>query len=179
MTNTKSIIKFGVFGLLAFAIAGTPMLSRAQTAPTGTDTTTNAVKTVKHKKKKAADTTAPAMTTPVAAPVPTPPPVVTKSTAAAPTPATTAPQAGHNKSGVLPFHGKLKAVDAAAGTVSIGTRTFTITSESIIIKNGKPATLSDGVVGDETGGAYKKTADGKLVITKLRFGAKSADETTK
>lgn len=176
MTTNKSIIKLAVFGLLAFAIAGTPMVSRAQTTPTGTDTTTNAVKTVKHKKKKTADTNAPAMTTPVAAPVSAPPPAVAATTATTTAPAT---PAGKSKSSVLPFHGKLKAVDAAGGTVSIGTRTFTITSETIIIKNGKPATLSDGVVGDETGGAYKKTADGKLVITKLRFGAKTADETTK
>jgi len=167
------MIRLGACGLLAFAIAGTPVLSQAQTTSTGTDTvTTNAVKNVKHKKKKAADTNAPAITTSDAAPVQAPPSVATAATA----PATAA---GHNKSGVLPFHGKLKAVDAAGGTVSIGTRTFVITSETIITKNGKPATLADGVVGDETGGAYKKTADGKLAITKLRFGPKPATETTK
>jgi hypothetical protein len=114
------------------------------------------------------------MTTPITAPAPTAPPA-----AATPTATTTTTQAGHNKSGVLPFHGKLKAVDAAAGTVSIGTRTFEINSETIIVKNGKPATLADGVVGDETGGAYKKTEDGKLLITKLRFGPKTPAESTK
>ena len=95
------------------------------------------------------------------------------------TPATTAAttaKAGHNKTGVLPFHGKLKAIDTTAKTISVGTRTFEITSETIIIKDGKSATLADGVVGDETGGAYKKTDDGKLVLTKLRFGAKVATE---
>ena len=106
---------------------------------------------------------------PDAAPVQAPPSVATAATA----PATAA---GHNKSGVLPFHGKLKAVDTVADTISVGTRTFQITSETIIMKNGKPATLADGVVGDETGGAYKKTDDGKLVVTKLRFGPKPAPE---
>ena len=164
MITNKSILRFTCFGLLAFAIAGTPSLSQAQTTPTGTDTTTNAVKTLKHKKKKAADTNAPAeaKTTPSATPATT--------TAATPT------KAGHNKSGVLPFHGKLKAVDAAAKTISVGTRIFEITSDTIIIKDGKAATLADGVVGEETGGAYKKTEDGKLLVTKLRFGAKVATE---
>jgi len=176
MTAIKSILKLGTFGLLAFAIVGTPELSQAQTTPTGTDTTTtNAVKTVKHKKKKAADTNAPAATTPSAAPAA---PAQAKTTPVA-TPATTAAttaKAGHNKTGVLPFHGKLKAIDTTAKTISVGTRTFEITSETIIIKDGKAATLADGVVGDETGGAYKKTDDGKLVLTKLRFGAKVATE---
>ena len=178
MKTTKSIIRLSAIGLLVFAIGGTPILAHAQTTPDGTDTTTtNAVKKIKHKKKKVADTNAPAMTTPITAPAPTAPPTALTTTETTAT--TTATKAGHNKSGVLPFHGKLKAVDVAAGTVSIGTRTFEINSSTIIIKNGKPATLADGVVGDETGGAYKKTEDGKLVITKLRFGPKTPAESAK
>lgn len=182
MLTNKSLLKLGCFGLLAFAIVATPTPVQAQASPASTDTTTtNAVKTVKHKKKKAADTNAPAATAtaPVAAPAAPAATAPTKPTpATTTTTSTTTTQAGHNKSGVLPFHGKLKAVDTAAMTVSIGTRTFSITSETIIIKDGKPATLADGVVGDDTGGAYKKTDDGKLVITKLRFGAKTATEST-
>lgn len=163
MITKKSIIRLGCFGLLAFAIVGTPLLSHAQS-----DTTvTNAVKAVKHKKNKKKKTARATATNTV--------PVQTKSVRTDATTATT-PKAGHNKSRVLPFHGKLKAVDVAAETVSIGTRTFEINSDTIIIKDGKPATLADGVVGDETGGAYKKTEDGKLIITKLRFGAKTASE---
>jgi hypothetical protein len=186
MITTKSFIKLGALGLLAFAIVGTPVFSHAEDA----GTTTNAVKTVKHKKKKAADTNAPAAevkelkTTKatVQAPtvvVPKPAPVVTKpveSVKAAAATEVATPQAGHNKSGVLPFHGKLKAVDLAAKTFSVGVRTFEINSDTIIIKDGKPATLADGVVGDETGGAFKRTDDGKLMVTKLRFGAKTATE---
>jgi hypothetical protein len=176
MITTKSLIRISAFGLLGFAILGTPV--QAQNMLTDTITTnsvsgTNAVKKVKHKKKKVADTNAPAMTAPIATPAAATP---TEIPAAA---TNGVAKAGHNKSGVLPFHGKLKAVDAAGGTISVGTRTFEINSETIIIKNGKPATLADGVVGDETGGAYKKTADGKLVITKLRFGAKTTDESAK
>ena len=176
MITTKSLIRIGAFGLLALAMLGTP--AQAQTTLTDTLTTnsvtgTNTVKKIKHKKKKITDTNAPAMTMPAAD--------ATAATASETPAATTnaVAKAGHNKSGVLPFHGKLKAVDAAGGTLSIGTRTFEINSETIIMKNGKPATLADGVVGDETGGAYKKTADGKLIITKLRFGPKPAADATK
>jgi hypothetical protein len=150
----KSILRLGTFGLLAFAIVATPELSRAA------DSDTNAVPTVRHRKKMA-DTNAP-----VIAPV--------KKTAAADGAA--AAKAGHNKSGVLPFHGKLKEANVAGKTISVGVRTFVINSDTIITKDGKTATLADGVVGDEVGGAYKKTEDGKLVITKLRFGAKVATE---
>jgi len=76
------------------------------------------------------------------------------------------------KASTLPIHGKLKAVDLSAKTVSIGEQTLQITSETKISKGDKPATLEEGVVGTEVSGAYKKGADGKLTATKLRFDAK-------
>jgi hypothetical protein len=167
MTPIKSILRLGTLGLLAFAIVVTPELSRAG------DSDTNAVPTVKHKKKKTADTNAPVVVIPKAAPDQAKTVAPVKPAAA--TDATTA-KAGHNKSGVLPFHGKLKEANVAGKTISVGVRTFVINSDTLITKDGKTATLADGVVGDEVGGAYKKTEDGKLVITKLRFGAKVATE---
>ena len=74
------------------------------------------------------------------------------------------------KSGVLPFHGKLKSVDNTAKTIMVGELTLRITSDTKITKEGKPATLEDGVVGEEVGGAYKKTEDGKLNSTVVHFG---------
>ena len=71
----------------------------------------------------------------------------------------------------LPFHGNLKAVDTSAKTLTVGTLTLQITADTKIIKDGKPATLSDGVVGESVGGAYKKTADGKLDAVTVHFGA--------
>jgi hypothetical protein len=50
------------------------------------------------------------------------------------------------KSGVTPFHGKLKAVDTTAKTITVGELTIQITSDTKISKAGKPATLEDGVV---------------------------------
>ena len=76
------------------------------------------------------------------------------------------------KPGATPFHGKLKAVDIAARTITVGERTIQITSDTKIFKAGQPAALEDGVVGEEVGGAYRKTADGKLDATMVRFGPK-------
>jgi hypothetical protein len=71
-----------------------------------------------------------------------------------------------------PFHGNLKAVDASAKTITVGTLTLQITSDTKITKDGKPAALADGVVGEPVSGAYTKTADGKLNAVVIHFGVK-------
>ena len=71
-----------------------------------------------------------------------------------------------------PFHGSLKAVDTSAKTLTVGTLTLQITSDTKITKEGKPAVLSDGVVGEPVSGAYMKTADSKLNALIVHFGAK-------
>jgi hypothetical protein len=85
----------------------------------------------------------------------------------------------HKKHDAIPFHGKLSAIDTNAMTLTVGTHTLEITSETKITKDGQPAVLSDGVVGEMAGGAYKKGADGKLSATSVHFGAKSAGEKKK
>ena len=77
------------------------------------------------------------------------------------------------KSSKLPFHGNLKAVDKTAKTISVGEMTLQVTSETIISKGDKPATLEDGVVGEVASGSYVKGEDGKLTVSKLRFGPKT------
>ena len=77
-----------------------------------------------------------------------------------------------------PFHGNLKAVDTSAKTLTVGTLTLQITSDTKITKDGQPATLSDGVVGEPVGGAYTKTADGKLNALIVHFGAKPKKKTS-
>ena len=72
----------------------------------------------------------------------------------------------------LVFRGTVSAIDAKAMTLTVETRTFAVTSDTKIIKDGKPATLSDGVVGEPVSGAYTKTADGKLNALTVHFGAK-------
>jgi hypothetical protein len=76
----------------------------------------------------------------------------------------------------LPFHGKLAAVDKTAMTITVAKRTFEITSETKISKDGIPATLGDAVVGETVSGAYKKGADGKLSATTVNLGKKPEGE---
>jgi Domain of unknown function (DUF5666) len=84
-------------------------------------------------------------------------------------PAATAPKK-HNP----PVHGKVAAVDAAAMTVTVGETTITVTSETKITKEGKPATLSDIAVGDTISAGGKKDEAGKFTATKINDGLKTA-----
>src|SRR4029077_16379618 len=56
---------------------------------------------------------------------------------------------GEKKPGPGPFHGKLASMDKVAKTITVGKRTFQITGETKFKKSGKPATMEDGVVGEE------------------------------
>jgi len=68
-----------------------------------------------------------------------------------------------------PFHGKVSGLDAAAMSLSVGTRTFKVTPETKITLNGSPAKLTDAAVGDNVGGACRKADDGSLTATTLNF----------
>jgi hypothetical protein len=81
-------------------------------------------------------------------------------------------EAREKKPGTLPFHGKLKAVDSTAGTITVGELTLRITPETKLTRGGNKAALTDGVVGENVSGAYKKTEEGTLQATKVHFGAK-------
>jgi hypothetical protein len=74
------------------------------------------------------------------------------------------------------FRGTLSKVDTTAKTITVsnktkGDRTFEITSETKIMKDGKPATLEDGVVGEPVSGSYAESSDGKMAAKSIRFGA--------
>jgi hypothetical protein len=73
-----------------------------------------------------------------------------------------------------PFHGKLAAIDKVGKTITVGKRTFQITSETKIKKAGKPATLEDGAVGETVSG-YVKPMEGKLAATTISFGPKPTE----
>ena len=72
----------------------------------------------------------------------------------------------------LPFRGKIDSVDKQAKTVKVGERVFQITSDTRIMKDGKPATLDDAKAGEEVGGAYREGSDKKLNLVSLRLGAR-------
>lgn len=79
------------------------------------------------------------------------------------------------KPGAGPFHGKLLALDKAAKTITVGKRTFQITSETRIKKSGKPATLEEGVVGDPVSGYVKPAQEGKWIAVSVNFGPKNIE----
>lgn len=83
------------------------------------------------------------------------------------------------KKGVVPFHGKVAAVDTTAATVTVGKTTVNITSETKITKDGKPATLADITVGEKIGGSYKKDEAGKMNAVSIRIGEKPEKEAKK
>ena len=103
--------------------------------------------------------------------VPTPPPAAAVSMPPAAAPQTP-PVKKHIASSPasLTFRGTLTAVDTNAMTLTVGKRTFNMTSETIVNKDDKPAVLADGVVGEPVRGAYKKNADGKLDAVTIHFG---------
>jgi hypothetical protein len=78
-----------------------------------------------------------------------------------------------------PFHGKLSAVDTNAKTLTVGTLTLQVTPDTKITKDGQPAVLADGVVGEQVRGSYKKTDDGKLNAVTVHFGVKSGEKPKK
>jgi len=88
-------------------------------------------------------------------------------------------KAADKKPSAGPFHGKLAGLDKHAKTITVGKRTFQITSKTKINKGGKPATLDEGVVGDEVSGYVKPTDDGKLVATKINLGPKAETKSAK
>jgi hypothetical protein len=90
----------------------------------------------------------------------------------------TAPAAPAAKAKAPGFRGTLKSVDNAAKTITVenkkGDRTFSITSETKITKDKKPATLADAAEGNTVTGTYAEGADGKMIAKKVNFTEKSA-----
>jgi hypothetical protein len=89
------------------------------------------------------------------------------------TPAAAAPVKA-KKGASLVFTGKVGTIDTNAMTLVVGKRTFNVTSETKITKDGQPATLADGVAGETVSGAYKKGTDGKLAATTVTYTTKAS-----
>jgi hypothetical protein len=82
-------------------------------------------------------------------------------------------EATAKKPAAHPFHGKLIAIDKTAKTISIGKSVYYVTSETRVQKAGKPATLEDGVAGEQVGGYAKPGVDGKMIAATVNFGPKA------
>ncbi len=90
---------------------------------------------------------------------------------------TTPPAAKEKKKATgFPFRGKVASIDNTAKTITVGERTFQITSKTRVTRDGKPATLEDGKVGEPVTGYVKKSEDGKLNATTVHFGAKASSK---
>lgn len=85
---------------------------------------------------------------------------------------------GEKKSRFIPFKGNIASIDKAAKTVTVGKRTFQISSETKIFKADKPALLEEGAVGDYVTGSYQKAGEDKLVAHSIYFGGKNKGKDT-
>lgn len=84
-----------------------------------------------------------------------------------------------SKSHVMPFRAKIVSVDKGAQTVVLGKRTFQVTPQTKIMKEGdKPATLADAKEGVISSGSYTEAAD-KLLLVKFHIGPKPEKEAEK
>jgi len=99
--------------------------------------------------------------------------VAAEKSPAAPATKTTTSQ---KKSTRYPIHGKLSAVNVPTKTFSLKgaekDRVFKVTPETKITKHGKPAGLTNAVVGEDVGGYVEKQPDGTIIALSVRFGPK-------
>jgi hypothetical protein len=87
-------------------------------------------------------------------------------------------ESASKNSNSIPFKGNIVTMDKNARTITVGKRTFQVTSETKIFKSDKPATFTDGAVGDYVTGSYKKSEDGKLIAHSVYFGGKGGSKGT-
>lgn len=73
----------------------------------------------------------------------------------------------------LPFRGNLKSVDKAAGTLTIGNRTFEVIASTKFFRGSQPAHLEDGVKGEWVTGSYRRAEGNKSVANTVYFGGKT------
>ena len=78
------------------------------------------------------------------------------------------------KRDVYPFRGTVKATDKTAMTITLAgkekDRVVTVTSETRIAKEGKPATFGDIATGEMVRGQVKKTPEGKESAVSVYLG---------
>lgn len=80
-----------------------------------------------------------------------------------------------NPNRALPLRGKVESVNAAAKTVTVGTRTFHVTDKTRIAKDGVPGKFEDIKAGEPIRGSLRQTEDGKLTAQTINLGQKPAD----
>src|SRR5437588_688971 len=76
--------------------------------------------------------------------------------------------------GPAKFYGAVSAVDTKAMTFTIDNQVYNVVAETQMTKaaDNSKATLADAIVGEPARGTYTRSDDGKLNVTKVRFGKK-------
>ncbi|HEY1581577.1 MAG TPA: DUF5666 domain-containing protein [Chthoniobacterales bacterium] len=72
----------------------------------------------------------------------------------------------------IPFRGKVMSVDGSTKTFMVGKRTFTVTAQTQITKDGAAATISDLMTDEKVSGSYYKKDGGTLEAKTVKIGAK-------
>jgi hypothetical protein len=70
----------------------------------------------------------------------------------------------------IAYHGKVTSVDASTKSFMVGARTFKVTNNTTITKEGAPANLSDLTAGMQVSGSYWKMGDGSLEVKSVKIG---------
>jgi len=80
-----------------------------------------------------------------------------------------------DEAGPLKFYGAISAIDTKAMTFTVDNQVFSVVPETHMTKaaDDSQATLADAVVGEPARGTYTRSSDGKLNVTKVRFGKKT------
>jgi hypothetical protein len=108
-------------------------------------------------------------------------PALSRAQDATNAPVASAPVKHKHKRNTLPYRGYLAALDTNAMTITVGNLSLQVTSATRITKDGNPAVLADGVVGQPVSGSYKKGTDGMTNAVSIHFGKtkkKSSSEST-
>jgi hypothetical protein len=87
----------------------------------------------------------------------------------------TQPSTQPDEAGPMKFYGTISAIDTKAMTFTVDNQVFSVVPETHMTKaaDDSQATLADASVGEPARGTYTRSSDGKLNVTKVRFGKKT------
>jgi hypothetical protein len=92
--------------------------------------------------------------------------------------ATALPQSMTTKQRQLPFHGKVRAVDSKARTLTLQgkekDRVFQLTEQTKIQRDGKPETLEEVRPGESVGGLARESSAGVWELVTLNIGERAS-----
>jgi hypothetical protein len=73
----------------------------------------------------------------------------------------------------LAFRGRVKKLDQATMSITVGKRTFYLDSKTKVFREKHPAILAEGKLGEWVTGSFRKAEHGKLIANSIYFGGKN------